>query len=120
MVGGLFGVHTIDMGMCSSFTRGSTSERRKALFYYLFLWEGCCRVSKFSFFLFISFEVYSYHVLLSFLFFSFGVCIAWPLSRVKSAWHGHMCALGILFEVCDLGCLLFYEGLLEKQLEIDL
>ena len=67
MVGGLFGVHTIDMGMCSSFTRGSTSERRKALFYYLFLWEGCCRVSKFSFFLFISFAVYSYHVLLSFL-----------------------------------------------------
>jgi hypothetical protein len=73
MVGGLFGVHNIDMGMCSSFARVFDIRKKKSFFfyYYSFSGSGCCRIATFLSILAVHFFP---HVLLSFSFFFF--CIA--------------------------------------------
>lgn len=49
MVGGLFGVHNIDMGMCSSFARVFDIRKKKSFLFFLhyLLWDGRCRIATF-------------------------------------------------------------------------
>jgi hypothetical protein len=91
MVGGLFGVSTIDMGMCSSFTavRHQKEEKHSLSSFYgkavvkftcLFFFFFCCSFSPCPF---------TFPFLFCFLFL---VCALHGLfSRVKSASHEHMC-----------------------------
>lgn len=48
MVGGLFGVHNIDMGMCSSFAQMFDIRKKKKAFFYIIIMGGCCRIATFS------------------------------------------------------------------------
>lgn len=94
MVGGLFGVHNIDMGMCSSFARVFDIRKKKSFFFlHYLLWDGCCRIVTF-----LSFSQFNffYHVLLSFLVFS--SASHGLFSRVKSAWQD-ICVLWEFLEV---------------------
>lgn len=92
MVGGLFGVHNIDMGMCSSFARVFNIRKKKSFFFYIIFYGmvvvelPCFFHSYSSFFFTMCFYLFSF-----FFFF----CIAWPLLSCKVGMAGHMCALGI-------------------------
>ena len=81
MVGGLFGVHNIDMGMCSSFARVFDIRKKKSFFLYI-IFHGMVVVELSRFFHCSPF--FFYHVLLSFPFFSASHGL---FSRVKSAWQ---------------------------------
>lgn len=95
MVGGLFGVHNIDMGMCSSFARVFDIRKKKSFFYIYYLsWDGCCRIATFL-------SLQSIFLLPCASIFPFLFCIAWPLFSCKVGMAGHMCALGMR---CELRC----------------
>lgn len=91
MVGGLFGVHNIDMGMCSSFARVFDIRKKKSFFFYI-IFYGMAVVELPRFF-------HSLQLIFflpcAFTFSHFFFCIAWPLFSCKVGMAGHMCALGI-------------------------
>lgn len=91
MVGGLFGVHNIDMGMCSSFARVFDIRKKKSFFFFYIIFYGMVVVELSHFFHSRSSIVFT----MFFYFFSFFFCIAWPLLSCKVGMAGHMCALGI-------------------------
>lgn len=90
MVGGLFGVHNIDMGMCSSFARVFDIRKKKSFFYIIFYGMVVVELPRF-------FHSCSSNFFLpcAFIFSRFFFCIAWPLLSCKVGMAGHMCALGI-------------------------
>lgn len=96
MVGGLFGVHNIDMGMCSSFARVFDIRKKKSFFFYI-IFYGMVVVELPCFF----------HSCSSFFFFSpcaftfsrfFSSASHGLFSRVKSAWQD-ICVLWEFLEV---------------------
>lgn len=91
MVGGLFGVHNIDMGMCSSFARVFDIRKKKSKFFFTLSFMGWllsnCHV---SFILAVHFFSPC-----AFTFSRFFYCIAWPLFSCKVGMAGHMCASGL-------------------------
>ena len=83
MVGGLFGVHNIDMGMCSSFARVFDIRKKKSFFFiHYLLWDGYCRIASFLSFQSIFLIIMCFYLSLSRFSASHGL-----FSRVKSAWQ---------------------------------
>lgn len=91
MVGGLFGVHNIDMGMCSSFARVFNIRKKKSFFFYIIFYGmvvvelPCFFHSYSSFFFTMCFYLFSF-----FSSASHGLILS-----CKVGMAGHMCALGI-------------------------
>lgn len=96
MVGGLFGVHNIDMGMCSSFARVFDIRKKKSFFFNI-IFYGMVVVELPRFFSFLQ-SIFFLPCSFIFPFLVFSSASHGLFSRVKSAWQD-ICVLWEFLEV---------------------